>query len=277
MQQYEQHCKNSVSHSHKFSSLGEEETELFYKLDGIFKSWGVQFGAEPMVLPLLLPVNFLSKLDVYNNFPQQAVVATSLDLQRLDTKIDCVTNIDHFALTHMEPAELALPAAACYAVYMHFIDQKLPSSGKLITVLGNCCRRESYYESFNRLLGFHMREIVALGSQEFAEKNLSRLTIKITEFAQAIKLPLRKQKATDPFYDQNSSRLLMQKISPVKHEFLFENLAIASLNSHRNFFGERCSITLDGSDAPIFTSCVGFGLERWLAVLYKHCGSFRKA
>jgi hypothetical protein len=42
----------------------------------------------------------------------------------------------------------------------------------------------------------------------------------------------------------------------------FGEIAIASLNLHRNFFGERLSIAFDGQ--PAFTSCVGFGLERWL-------------
>jgi hypothetical protein len=60
---------------------------------------------------------------------------------------------------------------------------------------------------------------------------------------------------------------------PVKEEFVFgDSLAIASVNFHRNFFGERCAITLpDGG--PAFTSCVAFGLERWLAALADHFGA----
>jgi hypothetical protein len=59
----------------------------------------------------------------------------------------------------------------------------------------------------------------------------------------------------------------MQKLFPTKEEFLYDGkLAIASVNFHRNFFGERCDIRLpDGSAA--FTGCVAFGLERWLSAL----------
>ncbi|WP_165818518.1 hypothetical protein [Frankia canadensis] len=42
-------------------------------------------------------------------------------------------------------------------------------------------------------------------------------------------------------------------------------MAIAFTNLHRTFFGERAEIALDGE--PAHTSCVAFGLERWLHVL----------
>jgi hypothetical protein len=39
------------------------------------------------------------------------------------------------------------------------------------------------------------------------------------------------------------------------------------VNTHRNFFGKRCDIRLRTGDGHAYTSCVAFGLERWLAVL----------
>ena len=59
----------------------------------------------------------------------------------------------------------------------------------------------------------------------------------------------------------------MQKLFPQKEEMVYgRSLAIASLNFHRNFFGERCGIrTADGE--PAFTGCVAFGIERWLHAL----------
>jgi hypothetical protein len=78
--------------------------------------------------------------------------------------------------------------------------------------------------------------------------------------------------ATDPFFDPNGARTVMQKLFPVKEEFLFGgDLAIASVNFHRNFFGEKCRIGRpDGSAA--YTGCVAFGIERWLAALGEHFG-----
>jgi hypothetical protein len=43
----------------------------------------------------------------------------------------------------------------------------------------------------------------------------------------------------------------------------------ASVNTHRTFFGERCSRSLP-SGGPVSTSCVGFGIERWLHALAVH-------
>ncbi|MEU1605659.1 hypothetical protein [Micromonospora matsumotoense] len=56
---------------------------------------------------------------------------------------------------------------------------------------------------------------------------------------------------------------------PVKHEYVYQGLAIASVNTHHKFFGERCSISLTGG-GPASTSCVGFGVERWLHALADH-------
>jgi len=43
------------------------------------------------------------------------------------------------------------------------------------------------------------------------------------------------------------------------------------VNTHHTFFGERCSISLS-SRGPVSTSCVGFGIERWLHALADHFG-----
>jgi hypothetical protein len=41
-------------------------------------------------------------------------------------------------------------------------------------------------------------------------------------------------------------------------------LAIASVNRHGTFFGERFHIS-DESGAPVHTACIAFGLDRWAA------------
>lgn len=46
---------------------------------------------------------------------------------------------------------------------------------------------------------------------------------------------------------------------------------------HRNFFGDRLGITLAGTGEPVSTSCVAFGLERWLSVLTRRFGDWERA
>jgi len=100
--------------------------------------------------------------------------------------------------------------------------------------------------------------------------HVAGLKARVARFLGQLGLPFEVAAAQDPFFDPNGARSVMQKLFPVKEEFLFRGqLAIASVNYHRNFFGERCGIRLpDGS--PAFTGCVAFGLERWLSALGAH-------
>lgn len=254
--------------------LGSEATTLLTLLDGVFSAAAAQVGAVPMITPPLLPVDRLADLDYYQNFPHQAMVATSLLLDGVDK--DYQPSAGGFQAQTLQPARLALPAAACYGVYLHFAGQSLETSMR-VTVVGRCFRKEESYEELRRLLGFHMREVVALGEQEFAEEHLREFTERLTAYATKLDLPLTCEPATDPFFDKGGSRALLAKLAPVKHEFIYQGLAVASVNTHRNFFGERCDITLARSGTPVFTSCVAFGLERWLSALTQRHGSWEAA
>lgn len=255
-------------------ALGPDATALLTLLDQGFEAWGVKADARPMIAPPLLPVASLAGLDYYENFPHQAVVTAPLRLA--DAKESYAPSGGAFAPDRLGPAQLALPSAACYGVYLDLAGQKLDGPRR-VTLLGRCFRREEHYEDLRRLLGFHMREIVAIGTQEYVEEHLRDFTTRIEAFADRLGLKLRKEAATDPFYDRGGPRAILQQISPVKHEFLYEDLAIASVNKHRNFFGERCDITLADTGKPVFTSCVAFGLERWLAALTRHFGGWAAA
>ncbi|MFR9793369.1 hypothetical protein ACL07V_32650 [Streptomyces sp. MB22_4] len=254
-------------------SLGAEATALLRLLDDTFEKWGVAAGARPMTMPPLLPAADLKRLDYYENFPHQAVVATAIDVDR---RGEYCAETGCFPCGSLQPAELGLPSASCYAVYLDHEGREV-ADDTLVTVVGWCFRKEERYEGLRRQLGFRMREIVALGSREHADAHLRAFTERITAFARALDLPLRREAASDPFFDKGGSKALLQRLSPVKHEFLFEDLAIASVNTHRNFFGDRCSITLAGTGEPASTSCVAFGLERWLSALTRRHGSWAAA
>jgi seryl-tRNA synthetase len=246
-------------------------TTLLKTLDTVLEGWATAAGAASMIMPPLLPVAALARLDFFDNFPHQALLVSPLDMTKQLTSEALA-----YASETLEPASLALPSAACFAVYLYHRERSLPDK-TTVTVLGRCFRREERYEDLRRLLGFHMREIVALGTPEFVQDHLRRFGDRILAFAAALDLPIRKEAATDPFYDRGGPRALLQKLAPVKHELLVEDLAVASLNTHRNFFGQRCAITLAGTGRPLFTGCVAFGLERWLAVLLARFGSWEAA
>ncbi|MFB0631437.1 hypothetical protein [Streptomyces sp. AB3(2024)] len=256
-------------------SLGPEGTALLRLLDDTFEHWGVRAGARPMTMPPLLPAADLARLDYYDNFPHQAVVAAPLNLDVRASSEFC-TDTGCFPCDALEPAALGLPSASCYAVYIDH--QGRPAEDdELVTVVGWCFRKEERYEGLRRQLGFRMREIVAIGTRDHAEAHLASFTARINSFAEALDLPLRREAACDPFFDKGSSKAVLQRLTPVKHEFLYEDLAIASVNTHRNFFGDRCDIPLASGAGPAFTSCVAFGLERWLSALTRRHGSWGAA
>ncbi|MFD9813571.1 aminoacyl--tRNA ligase-related protein [Streptomyces sp. NPDC059080] len=252
--------------------LRADEAAALHRLDRTFAEWGTARGAEPVVGPALLPVAGLAKLDYYQNFPHQALTVSGLDLERRPQG-EAATAITAFPPDQLQGAEVAPPPATCYAVYLGLEGTALERD-TLVTLVGRCFRREEHYKGLRRLLGFHMREIVALGSQEFVEDHLERSSQRILAFAEALGLEMRKEPASDPFFDGEGPRAKLQMLSPVKYEFLVGDLAIGSVNKHRNFFGERCDIRIAGTGRPVFTSCVAFGLERWLAVLHERHGDW---
>ncbi len=254
----------AVSTDGGFATLGPVASELLHLLDDIFLGWARKLGAQPMTMPPLLSVDKLAKLDFYKNFPHLALVASTIDPDR-----SVAADEESFPSAALRDAGLALPSTVCYPVYWHFAGTRLPES-TLVTVQGLCFRNETHYDGLRRLMAFRMREVIAVGSLEYTQQHLERFSALIEKFAAELNLPLVKHVATDPFFDKEGPRALLQKLVPVKHEFLFEGTAIASVNLHRNFFGERCDIRYGDAGEVAYTSCVGFGYERWLHALSQH-------
>ncbi|MBC3842710.1 hypothetical protein GXW82_28655 [Streptacidiphilus sp. 4-A2] len=246
--------------------LSPDQTDLLRALDTAFTSWGRSAGAREILPPPLYPVRDLEKLDVYANFPHLNFLAAPLDLRNGPVK----PAGGAFAATEVQDPQLGLPHATCYGAYFFYENTEV-APATLVTLVNRCFRHEEYYSGLRRMLSFQMREIVALGTYDHTQQVIADFTGRITAFGEALGLRLEKEAASDPFFENDGARALMQRLSPVKYEFLAGDLSIASVNTHRNFFGERCAITLPGG-AYAHTGCVAFGLERWVAVLLEQHG-----
>ncbi|MFE9404230.1 hypothetical protein ACFYNY_21025 [Streptomyces sp. NPDC006530] len=259
-----------VSASEGLASLDAEPTRLAETLDHIYARWARATGATAVTVPPLLPVADLAGLDVYQNFPQLALVAGALDVEAVGPEgIEQAAATGSFGPQALRPAGLALPSSACYGVYLHYRNRQVPQEGQLVTLLGQCFRNEDHFDGLRRLKAFRMREVVALGTPDQVAAHLERSGGFVGALADEIGLPLERRAASDPFYDQGGDRATFQQVVPVKHEYVYQGMAIASVNAHFAFFGERCSITLAGGGTAS-TSCVGFGVERWLHALADH-------
>ncbi|WP_433260036.1 hypothetical protein ACQPZF_22770 [Actinosynnema sp. CS-041913] len=278
--------------------LGPPETALVRELDRTFASWGAAAGADEISAPPLYPVSDLEKFDVYTNFPQLALVAGPLEPagrgalevggQAGGGQAGGALEVGgqaggakpvggRFGAADLREAVYGLPHATCFGVYLYHEGTRVDRS-TVVTLVNRCFRNEERYGGLRRLAAFEMREIVALGGYDHTQRVIADFTARIEGFGRALGLPLAKVAAVDPFFAADDPRALMQRLGPVKFEFQHGDLAIASVNTHRNFFGERCDIRLSDTGEHAYTGCVAFGLERWLTVLTDlHGGDVRAA
>lgn len=257
--------------------LGPDELRLLRTFDSLVLTWAQQAKAPEHRYPFLLRASDLEKIDYYENFPHLGLAAASADPGRLsELRAGAAEPLRELPASVLNDTGLALPSAACYSVYFDLRGQTLPAEENRVTTVATCFRNETHYEGLRRLLGFSMREIVFVGTPEGATDHLERSKALVLGLADRLGLKMETQVATDPFFDRTGSRATMQRLFPVKEEFVVDGLAIGSVNYHRNFFGERCGITLpDGR--PASTSCCAFGLERWVHALTSRFGDARTA
>lgn len=259
------------------ATLGPDSLGVIGLLERRFAAWAREVGAREHAYPALLPVEALSGIDYFENFPHLGALVSAIRPEQVGPgyarrkgAFDAVPGAD------LQGARYALPSAACYGAYFALRGSTLPGVTRVSTV-ARCFRNEAEYVGLRRLRSFQMREIVCLGDAGSVQEHLRSFRARVGQFAAEIGLPLDVSVATDPFFDASSSRAKMQQVFPVKEEFLYGgSLAVASVNFHRNFFGERCGIKApDGS--PAFTGCVAFGLERWLGALADRFGGLDRA
>lgn len=254
-------------------TLDADDIALRSTLETIISSWATDRGASCRLYPPLIDVADLADLDYFRNFPQLGVLTSGLHADAQQKYAGEAAAVEHFGSGELEPARYALPSAACFNAYLALRDSTIRSD-QIITTVATCFRREREYHS-RRLLAFTMREIVFIGSRDHVLEQLAGMKSEVMEFSRRLGLPLRTETSSDPFFEADGARALMAKLFPVKEEFVYSEsddpVAIGSVNFHRNFFGERCRITLD--DHWAFTGCVAFGLERWISVLREQFGA----
>ncbi|WP_309235324.1 aminoacyl--tRNA ligase-related protein [Streptomyces sp. TRM64462] len=255
-------------------TLGPDAVRLRAALDAVFTGWAADAGAAEVLYPPLVRVADLARFDYFTNFPHLALAAAPVDTAAVAALPARDAGPDtRLAGASLGDAGFVLPSAACYSAYLSLSGARLDEPVKLTTI-AQCFRRETAYRGMRRLHGFTMREIVAVGDAATVKGHLATHRTLIHAFAAHLGLVLRTEVATDPFFDANGSRAVMQRLFPTKEEFVVgdgdDGLAIASVNYHRNFFGERAGITCGGEEAH--TSCVAFGVERWLHVLAERFG-----
>ncbi|EDY47818.1 serS1 [Streptomyces clavuligerus] len=248
-------------------ALDPVQTALLHGLDNLITGLAARLAAPEVVGPPLLPAEGLARLDYFRNFPHLGVSAARFAPEAFDG----LAAGDAPGELPLRPTGHLLPSATCYGLLLSLEGRDVGDNGLRLSAAGRCFRNETHYEGLRRLWGFHMREVLYLGTKDGAAEHLDRGAEFIQELAGRLGLTLTRAAADDPFYDKGGSRARLMALDPVKHEFSApDGTAIASVNRHRNFFGERLEIRA-GSHGPAYSACVAFGVERWVhAMILAH-------
>jgi len=255
-------------------TLGPQAVALFRALDRQFLRWAEACGALEKRYPVLMRVADLARFDYFRNFPHIALCTCSIEGGERASYAGRSAPIADIPARHLTGADHVLAPAACYNVYLDYQDAALDAPLKVTTIL-ECHRNELHYEGLARLRGFSMREIVCIGLADEVKRHVAGLKQTVTQFLDALGIPAVVEAASDPFFDRSSERAVLSRMFPTKEELRYGEVAVASFNFHRNFFGERSGITRGGEAA--FSGCVAFGVERWIHMLLAHYGEAGQA
>jgi seryl-tRNA synthetase len=207
-------------------------------------------GALEMRYPALIARAVLDDAEYPKAFPHLLMSATRLDAPEAGVA-DCSTG-------------WCLSPAVCYHTYAQLSGGRI-SEPVVTTARGRCFRAERESTPGLRQIEFDMREIVLVGEKTWIDATVEVARIAVESAARALDIPGEWETAEDPFFLPAAGQALMQRLLKVKLEYQWPRaggVALASVNRHGIFFGERFHIeTADGE--PVHTACVAVGLDRW--------------
>jgi hypothetical protein len=228
------------------------EQTAFDAVDGDLEWIARALGARGMHYPALIPRSSLERAGYSESFPHLLLCASH-----------------YLASGDEQSGPWCLSPAVCYHVYEQFAGTSL-AEPQTVTARGLCFRSERETAPGIRQIEFEMREIVFLGRPEWVKTQSSLAVARVTSLAERLLLSGAWHPAEDPFFlPTGQGRAFMQRLLGVKEEYRAgsaESPALASVNRHGTFFGERFDIT-DATGAPVHTACVAIGLDRWCAAL----------
>jgi hypothetical protein len=165
-------------------------------------------------------------------------------------------------------ADAARAPAVCYHAYAALSGRTLESP-TVMTAQTTCCPHGESSEPVRRARTLTLREIVCLGTPEEVEAFRRKMKQDVLRLADRLGLEYVLMEGDDHLVPPTArGRALLHRVRARKEELALKtdasgSVVAASFNYHATFFGETFDIRLpDGT--PAASSCVAFGMERWL-------------
>lgn len=231
---------------------------LEHALDAAFE----QSASTCIEFDSVLSLDEFQRLGYLRNFPHLACLCGRISSDMADELSRGDTELDHEAA--LPGVNFGLLPATCFKAYIELENTRLDAP-RHISCIAKCFRNEDKPLDDYRGFSFTMKEFVCIGPTDLTQAHADAGLDKVSAFLTRLGIAHQVETASDPFFDGSSSQAILSRLIPTKREILFEGNAVSSVNIHRNYFGEKFNITMDGDFAT--TSCVAFGLERWLQML----------
>lgn len=247
----------------------------------ILRRFAPVFRPREEAYPNVIPLETLWKANHLSGFPEHLHLVSHLesDVEVLDQFATLARAGEVAAVSASEarlaPARLAHNPSTCYHCYARRAGQDI-GQDTVVTAITKCHRYEAInHKEAGRLLEFSMREVIFLGSPDFARETRGKSLDLVEAMVRDWQLYGSLVTANDPFFSSDfANKATHQHRLALKYEFkalLPPNrpISVLSSNLHGPTFSKAFSISQQGR--PINTGCIGFGLERMaLAIMAQH-------
>lgn len=240
-------------------------------------------GADRYRFPALISSSYLEKVQYFKNFPHSLSFVSHLnedidDIQRFASEAHCCGPVIKVDPAVMSAPKAMLSPTVCHHLYHLLEGTRIDEAGLVATAFGHCFRYESRnMDALERVWNFTMRELIFVGDEDFVEARIIRVREAFDKILARLDLTYDVMTANDPFFagtyrDQAAYQAAFELKYEVRAPLPYSggSIAVASQNSHRDFFGRTLNI-LDHRGDHACTGCFGVGYERLaLAFVAQH-------
>ncbi|WP_128896086.1 hypothetical protein [Longirhabdus pacifica] len=258
----------------------EVELALLEKLDAEMLAIAKQVKAQMRSYPTILHEQNMQRNQYHKNFPQHIYAVHHIPHQHKIIEQFRKSNEGQDQwFTHTGDY---LQPCICYHCYEELGNQKWDNH-HIFTAKGPCFRHEVEWKlNTFRKNEFMMREIVFVGDQQWVIFMREQLMQAVWTLFCKLDMTGHIIAAHDPFfhYDDVQQKAMFQLVTDAKYELEVnvgddKHYSIASFNYCEDVLCEKYNIT--GRDGQaLYSGCVAFGLDRWLAALFYYYGQDMK-